>query len=272
MPRIRTIKPDAFHSDSLSRVPREARWTFAGLWTYCDDEGRGRYDIRLIKAALYPLDDDVTLEVLQDDLDELERVGCICRYLVSGRRYLHVPAWGHQKINRPTTSKLPACGSDHESSVSDLDDSLTDHGALTEPSLAERKGKEQGTGKRNARVRVSDLDADSDFVAFWAAYPRRTDKGHAKTAWLKMLKGAADPAEVIAAAERFAMRTRGDDPKFIPHPSTWLNGERWADEPAVAVVTTRNLPNARDLELPPDGLSPAEYDEWHRSQRERRRA
>ena len=44
MPRIRTIKPDAFLSESLSTVPRGTRWTFAGLWTYADDKGRARDD------------------------------------------------------------------------------------------------------------------------------------------------------------------------------------------------------------------------------------
>lgn len=247
MARIRSIKPDAFHSDTLSQVPRGVRWTFAGLWTYCDDEGRGRHDIRLIKAALYPLDDTVTLDILATDLDDLERVGCICTYDIGGRRFLHVPGWEHQKINRPTPSKLPECptpltehsvsphGMGSEQSLGRSDGvspySLNPHGALTEDSLAERKGKEQGTGKGNARARVSDLDNDPAFAAFWAAYPRRTDKGHAKTAWLKVLKGEVDTAVVVAAAERFAARSRSDDPKFIPHPSTWLNGERWTDEP-----------------------------------------
>lgn len=269
MARIRTIKPDAFASDSLSRVPREARWTFAGLWTYCDDEGRGRYDVRLIKAALYPLDDDVTLEVLSGELDELERVGCICRYSIAGKRYLHVPAWGHQKINRPTKSKLPACPEDdHEGSQ---DDSPTDHGGLTEGSLGERKGKEQGKGSGTAQLRVSDLDSNEHFVAFWAAYPRRTDKGHARTAWIKMLKAGHEPTEVIAAAKHYAARVVDKDPTYIPHPATWLNGERWADEepkqPAV-----RLLPDARDLEQPPDGLTPAEYAEWDADRRARQNA
>jgi hypothetical protein len=266
--RIRTIKPDAFASYSLARVPREVRWTFAGIWTYCDDDGRARDDVRLIKAALYPLDDDVTLDILTADLDALELVGCICRYVVGNRQYLHVPRWDHQKINRPTASKIPECPFDHEDSVSEPDASLSAHGGLSEGSLAERKGKEQGTGKRNARPRVSDLETDPHFLAFWAAYPRRTDKGHAKKAWTKAI-GSVEPTVVIAAAERFATRTKNDDPKFIPHPATWLNGERWADEETKAVAAYRP-PEAHELEQPPDGLSPAEYDEWERGQRAKR--
>lgn len=50
--------------------------------------------------------------------------------------------------------------------------------------------------------------------------------------------------------------------------NTWIRRERPSERPA----PTRDLPRAVDLELPPDGLSPAEYAEWDRAQRERRRA
>ncbi|MCK9929460.1 hypothetical protein MXD62_20135 [Frankia sp. Mgl5] len=109
MARIRTIKPDAFASDSLSQVPVRARWTFAGIWTYADDDGRCRADARLIKAHVYPLDDDITARDVAADLDALEHVGCIRRYEVAAKLYLHLPGWAdHQKISHPTKSKIPA--------------------------------------------------------------------------------------------------------------------------------------------------------------------
>ncbi len=152
MPRIRTIKPDAYLSDSLSRVPRGTRWTFAGLWTYADDAGRARDDRRLIKAALYALDDTVDLDDISEDLALLAGIGVICRYEVEGRRYLHMPKWtDHQKINRPTEPKSPPCPIHEDGTAGHVvtdDDSLSDHGAITEPSTWERKGKE-GKGKES---------------------------------------------------------------------------------------------------------------------------
>lgn len=68
------------------------------------------------------------------------------------------------------------------------------------------------------------------FDEFWTAYPRKTSKGHARTAWAKAVK-AAPAATIIAAAERFAAERAGQDPRYTPHPATWLNGERWTDEP-----------------------------------------
>jgi hypothetical protein len=67
------------------------------------------------------------------------------------------------------------------------------------------------------------------FLAFWVAYPRRDDKGHAKKAWLKAVRKA--PAEeIVMGAQKYR-----DDPSrekaFTALPATWLNGERWQDGP-----------------------------------------
>lgn len=70
-----------------------------------------------------------------------------------------------------------------------------------------------------------------DFDAFWAVYPKRVDKGHARTAWKAALKRGAKPDAVIAAAAEFAESKVGSDKQFIPYPATWLNGERYNDAP-----------------------------------------
>jgi len=64
------------------------------------------------------------------------------------------------------------------------------------------------------------------FYVFWKIYPRKVGKGAARKAWEKALtKQPAD--KIIAALERFKF---DEDPRFRPHPTTWLNGERWEDE------------------------------------------
>lgn len=119
MARMRTIKPEACTSESLAEVDRAVRWTFAALWTHCDDEGRAAWNPRLVKAALYPLDDTVTVDVVRADIAELVRVGAVCMYTVDGREYLHVPAWSdHQHPNRKVDSKLPPCpATDHSATA-----------------------------------------------------------------------------------------------------------------------------------------------------------
>jgi hypothetical protein len=66
-----------------------------------------------------------------------------------------------------------------------------------------------------------------EFMSFWLAYPRRVGKGAARTAFSKALKKA--PAERIMLG--LLQASWPSDPQYIPHPATWLNQERWDDEP-----------------------------------------
>lgn len=95
-------------------------------------------------------------------------------------------------------------------------------------------------------------DDDPAFVAFWSAYPRKTDKGHGRKAWAKALKTGADPAAIVLGAQAYATYCARDGTpgQYIPHPATWLTGERWSDErvrPATSGHTAyRNPENPAD--------------------------
>lgn len=82
---------------------------------------------------------------------------------------------------------------------------------------------------------------DDDFEAFWTQYPRQKGKGNARVAYKKAAKRIGDK-QLLAATTAFGadcregLRTgRIEDVKYIPHPATWLNGERWDDEPDRAI-------------------------------------
>jgi len=73
------------------------------------------------------------------------------------------------------------------------------------------------------------------FESFWALYPRKVGKGQARRAWDAAVKKCPG-AEIIAGLERCRQQLVSvAEAKFIPHPSTWLNGERWSDEPDPSV-------------------------------------
>ncbi|WP_326698016.1 hypothetical protein OG909_12100 [Streptomyces sp. NBC_01754] len=155
MARIRTIKPTFFTSLTIADLSCEQRLTFIGLWTHVDDEGRCIDDARLIKAAVWPLDDRTAADV-EDDLRALTEHSLITRYTLTHRSYIAVTGWAeHQRINRATPSKYPApdqgkkapepapapaptCGDE---------DSLSTHAQLSEDSRPEGN-REQGTGNR----------------------------------------------------------------------------------------------------------------------------
>lgn len=187
MARMRTLKPEAFSSETLSLAPVVARWTFAGLWTYVDDEGRGKADPRLIKAALWPLDDDVTADEVAEHLDILEKLDLLCRYECAGRRYLHVVNFHeHQRPNRPVPSKLPECSKTRHGGFGEgtpgihellSEHSLNAHGALNANSFTNTPtpppsgttegdvdGEVDGEGSSENAEQPSDLNAGRDDV------------------------------------------------------------------------------------------------------------
>lgn len=107
MSRIRTIKPEFQQSESMGRVSRDARLLFIQLWTQVDDLGRSRASSRMLASLLFPFDDDAP-RLIEGWLAELEREGCILRYIAEGSTYLQVQNFGkHQKIDHPSPSKLP---------------------------------------------------------------------------------------------------------------------------------------------------------------------
>ncbi len=100
MARIRSIKPEFFTSLSIADLSVPARLHFIGLWTHVDDDGRALDDARLLKAAIWPLDDSMTNVKVAKLQDELEAHGRIIRYEADGRRCIQIVGWHHQKINR----------------------------------------------------------------------------------------------------------------------------------------------------------------------------
>lgn len=76
---------------------------------------------------------------------------------------------------------------------------------------------------------------ESFITGFWEIYPRPVGKLDASNAWKVAVRraggGEVGQERIKAAAQAFAKACVGKDPKFIPHPSTWLRGGRW-DDPA----------------------------------------
>lgn len=176
MARIRTIKPEFFTSLTIADLTPEQRLTFIGLWTHVDDAGRCVDDPRLIKAAVWPLDDRTAADI-EIDLKALSESSLITRYIVNRKRYLAVTNWEeHQRINRPTPTKLPspeqADPPDPAPPTSGNDGSRTPHGALSESSRQERKGKEGNReGKGTPQPPAADLAREPAVVETGKAIP-----------------------------------------------------------------------------------------------------
>lgn len=239
MARIRTIKPAAFSSESLAAVSVSARWTFAGIWTYVDDEGRGKADPRLIKAHVWPLDDGVLVEDIEGFIDELEKERMVQRYRVDGREYLAVVNWhDHQRINRPTASQIPAPECSFTKAAKEVEPSVRPHGVLTEETRWEGKGREvEGKGEYSS-AELTAISYPADFEEFWAAYPRKVGKTDSLRVWQSMRKKVA-VGVMLTGAKKYRDDPNRED-QFTAHPATWLRRGGWDDEPLPAKGRVRS--------------------------------
>jgi hypothetical protein len=139
MARIRTIKPEFWQDEDLAEISEPAMLLAAGLLNHADDEGYFKANIGLVKAAVFPLrEPSVNIHGM---LTELSNIGYIeLTEGVDGKQYGRIKGFTkHQKINRPSESKIKGLCKFNE-------DSLNNHGSLT--TGKERKGKEQGSGIR----------------------------------------------------------------------------------------------------------------------------
>lgn len=68
---------------------------------------------------------------------------------------------------------------------------------------------------------------EPEFDQFWLAYPRKVKKPEALKAWKATAKDRPPLAELL---DHLSNRAWPSDPKFIPHPSTFLRGHQWADD------------------------------------------
>ena len=162
MGRIRTIKPEFPQSESMGRVSRESRLCFILLFTLADDSGRLRGNSRMLASLLYPYDDDAKKHI-GGWLAELHKEQCITCYDVEGDSYIELNKWGdHQKIDKPTPSKLPCSPTIREDS--------REFESPLEKNAADRKGME-GNGRDRLDVERSPAP-DGVCVQVWTDFVR----------------------------------------------------------------------------------------------------
>jgi hypothetical protein len=98
--------------------------------------------------------------------------------------------------------------------------------------------------------------AEPLFEGFWEVYPRKVGKGAARKAYRHALERASH-AEILAGAKAYAASK--PDPQFTAHASTWLNADRWLDEPDRKPSTILSGPwKPIEPEKLPEPISPAE--------------
>ena len=85
-------------------------------------------------------------------------------------------------------------------------------------------------GKVKAKVKVMVKEDEENFEKFWTEYPKKIAKKEAKKAFIKVCP--IDETQLMIGLSKWKKSEQWtkDKGRFIPHPTTWLNQERWNDE------------------------------------------
>ena len=183
---------------------------------------------------------DTGKDAISAALKELEKAGYINRSRIrteggqlGGTQYIirEIPADVSQPMAGFPAQAEPA----QEEPAQGNPPQLNTKGLITDeinPPISPEAGEPPKAPKGRKKAKANAEAKADDFDRFWAAYPRKVDKKKARLAFAKVRA----PVEKLLAAlevQKKAPQWVKDNGAYIPHPTTWLNGERWEDEAAL---------------------------------------
>ena len=251
-----------------------------------DDQGVFEWKPVTLKMRLMP-NDNVDVAAL---LGEMEANNQVLRFEHAGRHYGAIRNFRrYQRPKKPNSvhflpeelrTYVGLKGDGSEST--EVDDEEVPHQFGTdgeEPPQREEVGdngseeidlspnsRAAGTSPRQQRMVEEQRALDAEFERWWLAYPLRVAKGKARKLYLK-IRAKLDADTLEAAARRYAAAVAGKDPEFIAHPTTWLNGERWLDEPPAPKPPNASAPGIAANPLEYEGSDRALAEMWNAGKR-----
>lgn len=103
MARKRMIDPEFWSDEEIGSWSYQSRLFYIGLWNFADDEGRFKAHNDLLRSQIFPYDKKINIDKLKNELGNK-----IHWYEINGAKYGYIRNFAkHQRIDRPTESKLP---------------------------------------------------------------------------------------------------------------------------------------------------------------------
>ena len=93
----------------------------------------------------------------------------------------------------------------------------------------DKNNKNNISCNENSEIEVLD-QKEMWFESFWEIYPKHQDKKKAKQKFLKLCTNEKEYKAIMDGLRNVLPVWAKKDTKYIPMPTTWLNGERWNDE------------------------------------------
>jgi len=97
-----------WQSGHFKRLNLRQRLLWTGVITLADDEGKLKGESAVLRAGIFPFDEEVSAKMVEQDLQTLQKEGLIERYTVAGDLYIRLVKWAkYQKPSHPAPSKIP---------------------------------------------------------------------------------------------------------------------------------------------------------------------
>lgn len=215
------LYPSMYDGTLATKGPWQALVTFQQLLVLCD-----RFGVVDMTREVIARRTTIPLEIITTGIDALEQPDPNSRRPDDdGRRIVRLDDhrdWGWQIVNYGHYRDLK---------------NAEDRREYQKNLMRERRAAAKGAAA--PKPQPPKTDSPPGFDAFWSAYPRKVAKADAARAFAKLKLQNGDLERVIAAVRSASASQdwQREGGRFIPHPATWLNGQRWLDEaPAPAVI------------------------------------
>jgi hypothetical protein len=224
------------------------------MWNFCDDNGVHPASCKTLKAQVFP-GDDITVANVQSLINELLRQQLLAEFQEDNSKWWMVTGWHHQLINRPSRSRYPLPPQKTQKATST-------HGALSEDSLTEGRGREyrrerkgkEGKGREKERAHAETAPKDTPSAP--------TLKGSRLSlevlpqdwqAWAEKERPDLDPQRTFNTFHDYWIGKPGADGMKLDWSATWRNWVR-REHAQTGNATPRNGA--------PQKLLTPEQDEW----------
>ena len=237
----RILKEGICTSDQINELSWFEEALFYRLIVNCDDYGRFDGRVPVIKNRLFPLKENLTAKQVKDGINKLASVGLVILYEYDEKPFLHLPTWNDHQSVRAKRSKYPA-PEDGVMTHESICNQMKSDASICHRNPIQSESNPNPNPNTNARKRAEDFDI------FWNAYPRKEGKQKARAAFEKITVPVEDLINAIEQQKMSAQWAK-EGGQFIPHPATWLNGQRWLDQMAPATSARKGVPMGGTGEL-----------------------
>jgi hypothetical protein len=233
MARRRMFSLDIVDTDAFLDMPHSSQLLYFHLSMRADDDGFVSNPKRIMRA-INSQDDDMKVLLTKRFIIPFDSGICVIKHwrinnYIQKDRYTETTYRDEKKLlnikdNKSYTLK-PSDNSDKNEDVYILNTKKSQNVYSLDTQYR--------IGKERKEIRVDqESEINKLFNQFWSAYPRHVNKKSTLKVFLKIAPSPELLEKILSSIEAWKKSEQWskDGGKFIPHPTTWLNGERWEDE------------------------------------------